>query len=82
MDGTAKTQRVAGVKGSTFKDSAQEFCLFDQEVMDGHVVYLPLRMGTDGFYEVEIFRQVNASPKALVNGFPGPQRQGFLLLVG
>jgi hypothetical protein len=81
MNSSTKSQRVAGIKGSALKDRAQEFVLFDQEVMDGHIVYLPFDMGTDRFHEVEIFREVNASPKALVNDSPRPHRQGFLLLV-
>ena len=81
MNSSTKSLRVAGVKGSTFKDGAQEFALFDQQVMDGHIVYLRFDMRTDRFHEVEIFRQVNASPKALVNDSPRPHRQGFLLLV-
>jgi hypothetical protein len=72
---------VAGIKGSAFKDNALEVALFDKELMDRHIVYLARDMGTDGFHEVEIFREVNASPKALVNRSPRPHRQGFLLLV-
>lgn len=55
-DRRSKSQRVAGIKDSAFKDDAHETALFDKELMDRHIVYFTLDMGTDGFHEVEIFR--------------------------
>ena len=81
MDSSTESERMAGVKRTTFKYRAQQFALFDQEAMDGDIVYLPFDVGTDGLHEAEVLRQVNASSKTFVNEAPRLQTQGFRVFV-